>query len=55
MYTIIESGIDVTDEVIVEGQNKVQIGQAVEAVETTREEMEESATKAAADQHGLAK
>ena len=52
---IIESGIDVTDEVIVEGQNKVQIGQAVEAVETTREEMEESATKAAADQHGLAK
>ena len=55
LYTIIESGIDVTDEVIVEGQNKVQIGQAVEAVETTREEMEESATKAAADQHGLAK
>ncbi len=40
LYTIIESGIDVTDEVIVEGQNKVQIGQAVEAVETTREEME---------------
>ena len=55
LYTIIESGIDVTDEVIVEGQNKVQIGQAVEAVETTREEMEESATKAAADQHGIAK
>ena len=55
LYTIIESGIDVTDEVIVEGQNRVQIGQAVEAVETTREEMEESATKAAADQHGLAK
>ena len=54
LYTIIESGIDVTDEVIVEGQNKVQIGQAVEAVETTREEMEKSATKAAADQHGLA-
>lgn len=55
LYTIIESGIDVTDEVIVEGQNKVQIGQPVEAVETTREKIEESAAKAAADQHGLAK
>lgn len=54
LYTIIESGIDVNDEIIVEGQNKVQIGQAVEPIETTREQIEESAAKAAASQHGLA-
>lgn len=29
IYTIIESGIDENDEIIVEGQNKVRVGQAV--------------------------
>lgn len=55
VYTIIESGVNEGDEIIVEGQNKVQVGQPVEPVETTREQIEDSAAKAAAQQHGVAK
>ena len=52
IYTIIESGIDENDEIIVEGQNKVRVGQAVAPEETTREALEQSAIKAASVQHG---
>ena len=50
--TIIESGIDENDEIIVEGQNKVRVGQAVAPEETTREALEQAAIKAASVQHG---
>lgn len=52
IYTIIESGIDENDEIIVEGQNKVRVGQAVAPEETTREALEQAAIKAASVQHG---
>lgn len=52
IYSIIESGIDVNDVIIVEGQNKVQVGQAVDPSETNRESLEQEAVKAASVQHG---
>ncbi len=52
IYTIIESGIDENDEIIVEGQNKVRVGQAVAPEETTREALEQAAIKAVSAQHG---
>ncbi len=52
IYSIIESGIDVNDVIIVEGQNKVQVGQAVDPSETDRESLEASAVKAVSAQHG---
>ena len=54
IYTIIESGIDVNDVIIVEGQNKVQVGQAVEGTETNRESLEQEAVQNASAQHGTA-
>lgn len=52
IYTIIESGIDENDDIIVEGQNKVRVGQAVAPEETTREALEQAAIKAVSVQHG---
>ena len=46
IYTVIESGLTPDDVVIVEGQGKLQVGQAVEAKETTREELEKAAAEA---------
>ena len=43
IYSIIENGITENDEIIVEGQNKVQVGQAVDPMKITKEQMEESA------------
>ncbi len=54
IYTIIESGIDVDDVIIVEGQNKVTVGQAVAPEETNREALEEEAVKNVSVQHGTA-
>ncbi|MDY6084807.1 MAG: efflux RND transporter periplasmic adaptor subunit [Dialister sp.] len=54
IYTIVLSGIDVNDEIIIEGQNKVQIGQAVDPTEVTKESLEEAATSQVAGQHGTA-
>lgn len=53
IYSIIENGITENDEIIVEGQNKVQVGQAVDPMKITKEQMEESATKAIGQQHGV--
>ena len=52
IYSIIESGIDVNDVIIVEGQNKVQVGQAVDPTETDRQSLEQEAVKSASVQHG---
>ena len=46
IYTVIESGLTPDDVVIVEGQGKLQVGQAVEAKGTTREELERAAAEA---------
>lgn len=46
IYTVIESGLTPDDVVIVEGQGKLQVGQAVEAKGTTREELEKAAAEA---------
>lgn len=54
IYTIIESGIDENDVIIVEGQNKVTVGQAVAPEETNREALEEEAVKNVSVQHGTA-
>lgn len=54
IYTIILSGLDVNDEIIVDGQNKVQIGQAVDPTEVTKESLEDTATSQVAGQHGTA-
>ena len=43
IYSIIVSGIDSNDEIIVDGQNKVKVGQAVEAEETTKDKLESDA------------
>lgn len=53
IYSIIENGITENDEIIVEGQNKVQVGQAVDTMKITKEQMEESATKAIGQQHSV--
>ncbi len=54
IYTIVESGIGEDDVIIVEGQNKVTVGQAVAPEETTREALEEEAVKNVSVQHGTA-
>lgn len=46
IYTVIESGLTPDDVVIVEGQGKLQVGRAVEAKGTTREELEKAAAEA---------
>lgn len=51
MYSVIEKGITEDDEVIVEGQNKVQVGQAVDSVKITKEQIEETANRAISRQH----
>lgn len=43
IYSIIVSGIDANDMIIVDGQNKVKVGQAVEAEETTKDKLESDA------------
>lgn len=43
IYSIIVSGIDANDVIIVDGQNKVKVGQAVEAEETTKDKLESDA------------
>lgn len=52
IYTVIESGLTPDDVVIVEGQGKLQVGQSVEAKETTREELEKAAAEAVKLQGG---
>lgn len=52
IYTVIESGLTPDDVVIVEGQAKLQVGQAVDSKETTREELEKAAAEAVAIQGG---
>lgn len=52
IYTIITSGIDENDVIIVEGQNKVQVGQPVDPSETTKEALEASAADSIKDQGG---
>lgn len=54
IYTVIESGLTPDDVVIVEGQGKLQVGQAVEAKGTTREELEKAAAEALNFQGGSA-
>lgn len=54
IYTVIESGLTPNDVVIVEGQGKLQVGQAVEAKGTTREELEKAAAEALNFQGGSA-
>lgn len=54
IYTVIESGLTPDDVVIVEGQGKLQVGQAVEAKGTTREELEKAAAEALNFQGGNA-
>ncbi len=53
LYSIIESGITENDEVIIEGQNKVQIGQSVDPVEMTKEQIEADANAAIAQQKSM--
>ena len=53
MYSVIEKGITEDDEVIVEGQNKVQVGQAVDPVKITKEQIEEAASRAISRQHSV--
>ncbi len=55
IYTIIESGLDENDVIVVEGQGKVQVGQAVDPEDTTKEALEQSAKDSIKDQTGTAK
>lgn len=54
IYTIIESGLDENDVIVVDGQNKVQVGQAVAPEETTKEKLEQDATDSVKGQSGTA-
>lgn len=52
IYTIIESGLDENDVIVVDGQNKVQVGQAVAPEETTKEKLEQDAADSVKGQSG---
>lgn len=54
IYTIIESGLDENDVIVVDGQNKVQVGQAVAPEETTKEKLEQDARDSVQGQSGTA-
>lgn len=54
IYTIIESGLDENDVIVVDGQNKVQVGQAVAPEETTKEKLEQDAADSVKGQSGTA-
>ena len=54
IYTIIESGLDENDVIVVDGQNKVQVGQAVAPEETTKEKLEQDAADSVTGQSGTA-
>jgi membrane fusion protein, multidrug efflux system len=54
IYTIIESGLDENDVIVVDGQNKVQIGQAVDTEETTKDKLEQDARDSVKGQSGTA-
>lgn len=54
IYTIIESGLDENDVIVVDGQNKVQVGQAVDTVETTKDKLEQDARDSVKGQSGTA-
>lgn len=54
IYTIIESGIDENDVIVVDGQNKVQVGQAVDTEETTKDKLEQDARDSVKGQSGTA-
>lgn len=54
IYTIIESGLDEKDVIVVDGQNKVQVGQAVAPEETTKEKLEQDAADSVKGQSGTA-
>lgn len=52
IYTIIESGLDENDVIVVDGQNKVQVGQAVDTEETTKDKLEQDARDSVKGQSG---
>lgn len=54
IYTIIESGLDENDVIVVDGQNKVQVGQAVDPEETTKDKLEQDARDSVKGQSGTA-
>lgn len=54
IYTIIESGLDENDVIVVDGQNKVQVGQAVDTEETTKDKLEQDARDSVKGQSGTA-
>lgn len=54
IYIIIESGLDENDVIVVDGQNKVQVGQAVAPEETTKEKLEQDAADSVKGQSGTA-
>lgn len=54
IYTIIESGLDENDVIVVDGQNKVQVGQAVDTEEMTKDKLEQDARDSVKGQSGTA-
>lgn len=52
IYTVVESGLSPDDVIVVEGQNKVQVGQAVQGKETTKEALEQQTQEAIKIQGG---
>lgn len=52
IYTIIESGLDENDVIVVDGQNKVQVGQAVDPEETSKDKLEQDARDSVQGQSG---
>lgn len=54
IYTIIESGLDENDVIVVDGQNKIQVGQAVDTEETTKDKLEQDARDSVKGQSGTA-
>ena len=47
IYTVVKSGLSANDNVIVEGQAKVRIGQSVDPTELTKDQVEQSASQTA--------
>ena len=54
IYTIIESGLDENDVIVVEGQDKVQVGTPVSPNETSKEALEQAASDSVKGQSGTA-
>lgn len=54
IYTIIERGLDENDVIVVDGQNKVQVGQAVDPEETSKDKLEQDARDSVQGQSGTA-